>query len=137
MVRMPGDYSEEWYELRSLRKQLLRYAAGVVCILVVFGLGGFIPTTISKWIGIPLMLTWLFLLVRFYFLGLKYSYWACPRCGEPFHYLRGRFGHWNNPAAGKCVHCGLPKWVESDPDPTLKRELDPFRTDSIFKLSDP
>lgn len=133
---MQGEYSEEWAELKALQKQILRYAAGLAGVFVIFGLGAFIPTAVSTWIGVPLILLSIFLVVRFYFLGAKYSYWACPRCGEPFHYRRRRFGHWNNPAAGKCVHCGLPKWVESDPDPMLKREVDPFRTDKIFKLSD-
>jgi hypothetical protein len=38
------------------------------------------------------------------------SYWSCPRCNKPF------FQKWwyHNPLAGRCVHCGLPKWAESD-----------------------
>jgi hypothetical protein len=33
--------------------------------------------------------------------------------------------------ARRCVNCGLQKWVASEPDPKLKREL---RDDSILKL---
>jgi len=38
------------------------------------------------------------------------SYWRCPRCHKPF------FQKWwyHNPFADRCVHCGLPKWAESD-----------------------
>jgi hypothetical protein len=38
---------------------------------------------------------------------LKRMFWACPRCGRPFHL--GWF--YGNPFARRCVHCGLPKWA--------------------------
>jgi hypothetical protein len=32
--------------------------------------------------------------------------WRCPRCHKPFFH---RFPA-NNPLAGECLNCGLPKW---------------------------
>jgi len=37
---------------------------------------------------------------------------------------------------GPTLTCGLPKWMDSDPDAKLKRELDPLRSKSIFKLGE-
>ena len=39
------------------------------------------------------------------------SHFACPRCRKPFYRT-----WWHNGFARKCVHCGLPKWSERDPD---------------------
>jgi len=85
-------------------------------------------------IGLVLLAGWVAVLLRFFFVSSEYVYWSCPRCGKPYHYLVRWYGRWNNPFARRCVHCGLPKWVDSDPDPKLKRELNPFRSDSVFKL---
>src|SRR5437660_4888249 len=59
-----------------------------------------------------------------------------PEMRQAFHYIARSYGRWNNPFARHCAHCGLPKWVDSDPDPNLKSELDPLRSNSIFKLSE-
>jgi len=44
---------------------------------------------------------------------LPYACWRCPRCGHPyfltFYTSTLLFGK-------KCIHCGLPKWAQNDPD---------------------
>ncbi len=85
----------------------------------------------AKVIGLALFAAWVVLLFRFFYVSGEYVYWSCPRCGKPFHYVARWYGRWNNPFARRCVHCGLPKWADRDPDPKLKHELDPFRSDSI------
>jgi hypothetical protein len=134
---MEGEYSHEWAELRRLRRRIFRVAAAGAVILIL-GAVPLVPTYVSlssaKIIGLVLFAAWVIVLLRFFFVSGEYVYWSCPRCGKPYHYLVRWYGRWNNPFARHCVHCGLPKWVDSDPDPKLKRQLDPFRSDSIFKL---
>jgi len=110
---------------------------GAAVLAIVPLSNGYAPRySIAKAFGFVLFAAWVALLVRFFFVSGEYVYWSCPRCGKPFHYVAGRFVRWMNPFARLCVHCGLPKWVDSDPDPTLKHELDPFRNDTVFKLGD-
>ena len=90
----------------------------------------------AKASGLALFAAWVVVWFRFFFVSGEYVYWSCPRCGKPLHYIARWYGRWNNPFARRCVHCGMPKWVDSDPDPKLKRELDPFRSDSVFKLGE-
>ena len=134
---MDSEYSQEWAELRRLRKRVL--------VIVLAGAGVFVLVPLvttyafpsaAKVIGLGLFAAWVVLLLRFFFVSGEYGYWSCPRCGKPFHCVARWYGRWNNPFAHRCVHCGLPKWVESDPNPRLKHELDPFRNDSILKLGD-
>lgn len=132
---MEGEYTQEWAELRKLRRRMFRVAGAGVALLLVVPLDAYVSRSTAKIIGLVLIVGWIVLLLRYFFLSFEYVYWSCPRCGEPFHYATNWCGRWNNPFAQRCVHCGLPKWVNSDPDPKLKRELDPFRSDSIFKLS--
>jgi predicted RNA-binding Zn-ribbon protein involved in translation (DUF1610 family) len=108
--------------------------AGAALFLAVPLCDPYIPRSAAKIIGPVLLVVWAALLLRFFFVSYEYVYWSCPRCGEPFHHRTKWYGRWNNPFAPSCVHCGLPKWVDIDPDPKLKRELDPFRSDSTFKL---
>ena len=134
---MEGEYSHEWAELRRLRRRIFRVAAAGAVILIL-GAVPLVPTYVSlssaKIIGLVLFAAWVIVLLRFFFVSGEYVYWSCPRCGKPYHNLVRWYGRWNNPFARHCVHCGLPKWVDSDPDPKLKRQLDPFRSDSVFKL---
>jgi hypothetical protein len=129
-----GEYTWEWAELRRLhRKVLLVGAAGIA----IFGL--LVPVTAvadSDWVVLPLFLGWTVVAFTLFSTLIKISSWACPRCGKPFYSVHETFGRMVNPVARRCMHCRLPKWIESDPDPKLKRELDPFRTDQIFKLGD-
>jgi hypothetical protein len=126
-----GEYSSEWAELRRLHRKLLKVAVAAIAIL------GLISVANSlRGVGVFLFVAWVIVLITLFSTLMNLSYWACPRCGKPFHYSHRTFGNINNPFAGQCIHCGLPKWAESDPDPKLKHDLDPFRTDQIFKLGD-
>jgi hypothetical protein len=132
---MEGEYSQEWDELRRLRRRMFRVAAaGAVILVAVLLVITYLSPSAATIIGFVLFAAWVVVLSRFFFVSGEYVYWSCPRCGKPYHYLVRWYGRWNNPFARHCVHCGLPKWVDSDPDPKLKRELDPFRSDSVFKL---
>jgi len=132
---MEGEYSQEWAELRRLRERVLTIAlAGASVFVFVPLINWYAPHSAAKVIGLALFAAWVVLLFRFFYVSGEYVYWSCPRCGKPFHYVARWYGKWNNPFARRCVHCGLPKWADCDPDPKLKHELDPFRTDSILKL---
>src|SRR5262249_39615679 len=132
---MEGEYSQEWAELRRLRRQTFRVAAvGAGIFVAILLVTTFASRSAAKIIGFVLFAGWVLVLLRFFFVSGEYAYWSCPRCGKPFHHVAHWFGRLNNPFAQCCVHCGLPKWVDSDPDPKLKHELDPFRSDSMLKL---
>jgi hypothetical protein len=134
---MSGEYSDEWAELRRLRRRVLTVVfAGAAVFVLVPLVSTFASHTAAKVVGLALFAAWVVVLFRFFFVSGEYVYWSCPRCGKPFHYVARWYGRWNNPIARRCVHCGLPKWVDSDPNPKLKRDLDPFRNDSIFKLGE-
>lgn len=134
---MDEEYSQEWAELRRLRRRLLKVALAGVAVAAFVPLSRLAHGTVATALGMLLFFAWVALVIRFFFVVAEYSYWSCPRCGKPFHYRIRWFGRWNNPFARRCVHCGLPKWVDSDPDPKRKHELAPFRTDSVLKLGDP
>jgi hypothetical protein len=131
---MEGEYSQEWAELRRLRRRVLTVVFGGATVFALVPLSRFAPQRAANALGFALFAAWVFLLVKFFFASGEYVHWSCPRCGKPFHYIAHWYGRWNNPFARRCVHCALPKWADSDPDPKLKHELDPFRNDSIFKL---
>ncbi len=132
---MEGEYTQEWDELRRLRRRMFRVTVtGLVILIIAPLVTTYLSLSIAKIIGFVLFAAWVVVLLRLFLVSGEYSYWACPRCGKPFHYIMRWYGRWNNPLAQRCVHCGLPKWVDSDPDPKLKRELNPFRSDSTFKL---
>ncbi len=136
IVCMVGKYSHKWAELRRLRRRLLTVAFAGAAVFALVPLTRFASQGFSKVWGFALFVVWAFLLLRFFLVSGEYVYWSCPRCGKPYHYSSRWYGRWNNPLARRCVHCGLPKWADSDPAPNLKHELDPFRSDSNFKLGD-
>src|SRR2546428_14131174 len=49
-------------------------------------------------------------MTAFVVVAIRLQFFRCPRCHRKF------FGAllYSNPLAKKCVHCGLPKWSESD-----------------------
>jgi len=133
---MNGEYLQEWAELRRLRRRVLGIVLAGVSVYVLLTVSLLAPRTVAKLLGLGLFAAWVALLIAFFWAGLSYVYWSCPRCGKAFHYKSFFLGRWSNPFARRCLHCSLPKWADSDPDPTLKHELDPFRTDPILKLGD-
>src|SRR5580698_10319874 len=131
---MEGEYTQEWSELRRLRRQMFRVAGAGVALLLVVPLDAYVSRSVAKIVGLALLGCWVGLLLKYFLLSHEYVYWSCPRCGGPFHFRTKWYGRWNNPFAHRCVHCGLPKWADSDSDPKVKREINPFRSDSTFKL---
>ena len=123
---MEGEYSQEWAELRRLRQRVLTIVlAGAAVLVLVPLITTYASPSAAKITGLPLFAAWVVLLFRFFFISGEYVYWSCPRCGKPFHYVARWYGRWSNPFAQRCVHCGLPKWADTDPDPKLKHELGP------------
>ena len=132
---MAGEYLQEWDHLRRLRRRIFAIVAIGAGILVAVPLvTALLSLAVAKIVGFVLFAGWAVALLRFFFVSGEYVLWPCPRCGKPFHYVTRWYGRWTNPFSPRCVHCGLPKWVDSDPDPKLKHELHPFRTNSILKL---
>jgi hypothetical protein len=135
-TRMYGEYHEEWQELRTLRRRIIVAACvGLACLLLL-GEVRLLPPLWSRSIGLAALASWCVSLYTFFYNEGQYCSWSCPRCGERFHWKQYRFGRNVNPFARRCLHCALPKWAETDPNPDLKRQLDPFRTDKILGLND-
>jgi hypothetical protein len=109
---MDGEYSYEWAELRKLRRRIFRVAIAGVAVAALVSVIGVLRGTIARALGVILFVAWVAVLIRFFVTLGEYSYWSCPRCGEPFHDKIRWFGRWNNPFARRCLHCGLLKWVE-------------------------
>jgi|SRR5215510_7958206 len=124
-----GEYSWEWAELHKLHRKLLLVAAAGAMICALLAL-----TTALPVVALLLFPGWVVVVVMMFSNLMKLRYWPCPRCGKSLQGRGSALGNWVNPFTRKCIHCGLPKWIEDDPNPRLKHELDPFRTDSIFKL---
>ena len=136
---MEGEYTQEWEELRRLRQRMrtIELAIAVVVVAVTLTSKYEFQGAFAMGVGVAMFAAWVVLLIRLLSVSGEHVDWSCPRCGKPFHAtVHAGFIRWRNPFARRCVHCGLPKWVDTDPDPKLKRELNPFRSDSIFKLGD-
>jgi len=121
---MEGEYSQEWSELRRLRRQMFRVAAAGAVILVAVPLvTKYVSLSAAKIIGLVLFAAWVVVLLRFFFVSSEYVYWSCPmRQALPL----SRALVWQMEQSVRSPN--------SDPDPKLKRKLDPFRGDSLFKL---
>src|SRR5262245_52533269 len=127
---MEGEYSQEWTELRRLRTRMLILVLALIATVMFMPVVNLAADQLSPLFGFGWVAIWAILVLRLLFTVGEHTYWSCPRCGKSFHRLFGSFWNWDNPFARRCLNCGLPKWMESDPDPTLKRDLNPFRTDS-------
>jgi hypothetical protein len=111
---MESDYSWRWTELRRLQRRFRRAVFAAVAVLVLVFLSKFEPRSIARITALLLLAMWIFFVVKILKVYSEYTYWLCPRCGEPFHYYVGWLGRLNNPFASRCVHCGLPKWREGE-----------------------
>jgi hypothetical protein len=109
---MQSDYAAAW---RDYRKRaiifwviFLSYLPGVGVIFLMIG------PSLAAWTGIKLdnvgLMIALCWMIAFAIAGFRLSLFRCPRCGNSFSW-----GSWHtNIFARKCLHCGLPKWAESD-----------------------
>lgn len=111
---MEWDDSYWWTELRRLQKRVRSTVSGVIVVLFLVYVTKFLPPSISKMGAFVLLVVWIFLVTKILKAYSQYTYWLCPRCGEPFHYAIGWLGRLNNPFARRCVHCGLRKWAVDD-----------------------
>jgi hypothetical protein len=101
------EYTKNWQRYRKLRNLFFAIwigyipAVGVFTMLVSKAFGTVTP-------GFVFAGMWM---VMFAVTGVRLSTWKCPRCGKWFAatwwYNKGFF-------ARKCVHCGLPKFADSD-----------------------
>jgi hypothetical protein len=136
MGLMYGEYQAEWDELRRLRRRIIVIAASCLAALLIIDVLPSLPRVWNKVFGLAIFVTWIVLLITFFYRVHQYHLWSCPRCGRPFHFKQYRLGRISNPFARRCLNCGLPKWAETDPDPNLKHRFDPFRTDKILGIGD-
>ncbi len=69
--------------------------------------------------GTALFMAALVWMVAFAVIGYQRGNFRCPRCGELFFQKfddrSWRMSWQHNPLARRCLHCGLPKWAQSDP----------------------
>ncbi len=98
------NYNKEWDDYRKRNRVYL-----IVSFLLVPGffmcmaLFHSTPFMFVKFLIILVIIIWALI---GYILGMRVSYWKCPRCNKNY------FGecHFTNQFKKKCVNCGLPKW---------------------------
>src|SRR5271165_5378453 len=104
---MQGEYTEQWAELRRLRRRLITTLAAGAAIFVLVPISRSVPGRWANVLGLGVFLAWAVVVIRLFSLYVKYRYWLCPRCGKPFHMRVSKFGRWENVFARRCIHCGL------------------------------
>lgn len=77
-----------------------------ICVVLSAGLA-------LAWVVFKRLELLILLIVGSWWSTSRLAYWDCPRCGNRFF---ARL--YNNPFAGKCMHCGLPKWAKGPGDAT-------------------
>jgi len=107
---MRDETSQEWRQLRRVQRRLSIAGLEAVAVLFFAFLSTLAPRNISKPLVFALLILWIWILIRLLKVYSQFTYWLCPKCGQPFHYTVGWLGRVNNPFARRCVHCGLPKW---------------------------
>ena len=73
---MEGEYTLEWSELRRLRRRMLRVAGTGVALLLAVPLSAYVPHSAAKIIGLALLVGWVGVLLRYFFLSYEYVYWS-------------------------------------------------------------
>lgn len=131
---MPEGYTPEWNELRRLHKRVLTAVLEMVGIFLVMGLIAIFNAPI--WLGWVTFAIWVATIINLARVAVDYFGFPCPRCGDFFFLRRNQREFWRASFGGSCIHCRLPKWVDPDPDPWRRQELDPFRSNVIFKLDE-
>src|SRR5690242_5130627 len=111
-MEIHSDYTAAWRDYRKRRlvswAVLLAYIPGVLVLFFGIGLPISVLTGIKPDYFFYLIAgSWMLACV---IMGLRTELFHCPRCGKRF------FATWwyHNAFARKCVHCGLPKWANTD-----------------------
>jgi hypothetical protein len=103
---MINRYEKKWNDYRKRRRLFLivaiTFLPGASLIVVfldkIFGSGFQSEVVLTLW------------LIAFFITGIRFSYWKCPRCNRNYfikHFMANQF-------AQNCLHCGLPKWADTD-----------------------
>ena len=100
-----SDYSSAWTDYRRRRRWFFAVFLGGFAVVFVGLFAKLVSGSAIALLGPAWMVGFLITLLRLYT-------FQCPRCRHWF-FLTSWFG---NPDARKCLHCGLPKWSEHDPD---------------------
>jgi len=106
------DYSDAWRDYRRRRlvfwAVFLGYVPGVMLILFAVGLPLSALSGIKPdYFAYPVAGAWM---LAFLIASVRLSWFRCPCCHKWFF---ATFWY-HNPLAQECVHCGLPKWADSD-----------------------
>ncbi len=124
-----SDYSSAWQDYR--RRRLWYYVIWLGGIPVIFILNYLLTKITHSEVPFAVMaVSWM---LGFLVLGLRISYFKCPRCNETF--FKTFFYH--NPFARRCVHCQLPKYQSS---PVQIGKVGPCRTNrdlAVFQVCGP
>jgi len=96
------DIPSTMAKLQNLKYPFLGFILGFVLIFFLS------PLLNSYKVVVVVAILWTAALV---ITGVYKTRWKCPRGHKPFQQWQA-----GNPAAigNKCMHCGLPKWAESD-----------------------
>jgi hypothetical protein len=100
------DFAVAWNDYRHRRRWFFGvWLGGFLAIALLVGLlSKLSPDDVVFYI---LGLTWM---IAFIVVAIRLQFFKCPRCHHKFFGSAG----YSNPLARKCLHCGLPKWSESD-----------------------
>ncbi len=102
----------DWESYRSKRRRAVLMFLGLLPLLAAGSfLGMFFPRLDPLIIVLALSAYW----ITTGLLILRVLLWRCPRCHEVFS-MSGRWFGWT-PLTRACVHCGLPKFANEDPNP--------------------
>lgn len=117
---MEGEYSQDWAELRRLRRRVRTIASAGATVLIVeiltrkYASHGIVATAFD----FALIAAWFVIFIRLAYLHGEYVDWSCPRCGKPFNTtLHVGIVRWNRAFARRCVHCGCRSGWTPTPTP--------------------
>ena len=100
------SYGAQWKEYERRKALFLGSVFLSLALILLIG----VPLAIWLDSGVPVFITAILCIAAVIGTANYRSNWKCPRCGKAY------FWKWtgHNPFASKCVHCGLPKYAQSD-----------------------
>lgn len=99
-----GVYSDYWKRYRTIQWALAAVFLGGLPILAVLGAVGWLRSELVCGVAISAEF------VASVVWAIRFQTLRCPRCGNCFS---GDWGYNMSFLAGKCVHCGLPKFSDN------------------------